>query len=76
MAQKEHISIVLTTHVPDHAILLGSKVGILDRSGHLISGNAEDIVTETNLQRIYQTDLRMVYVPEVERMACLAGNIH
>ena len=75
LAEEEKMAIVITTHVPDHAIMLGSKVGILDCSGQFIEGSAESIVTQDNLNRIYQTNLRMVYVKEVERLTCLACNI-
>ncbi|MFB0920869.1 MAG: ABC transporter ATP-binding protein, partial [Oscillospiraceae bacterium] len=38
-------AVVITTHNPDHAILLGGRAAILDRGGHLISGKADDIIT-------------------------------
>ena len=75
LARNKGIAIILTTHNPDHAILLGGKSGILDYDGKLITGDTSEIVTQANLRRIYQTDLRMAYVPEVQRMACVACNI-
>lgn len=67
-------TIVLTTHVPDHAILLDGLVGILRPGRDFVTGTAEQIVSEEMLAAIYDTDLRVVYVGEVGRRACLAVN--
>ena len=67
-------TIILTTHVPDHAILLGGLVGILRSDRAFAIGPAEKIVDEESLATIYDTDLRVVYVEEVGRRACLAVN--
>jgi iron complex transport system ATP-binding protein len=75
LALNKGIAIILTTHNPDHAILLGGKSGILDYDGKLITGDTSEIITQANLRRIYQADLRMAYVPEVQRMTCVACNI-
>ncbi|MDR3161989.1 MAG: ABC transporter ATP-binding protein [Spirochaetaceae bacterium] len=72
---KRGIAVVLTTHVPDHAMLLGGKTGILDREGYLTTGETEKIITEENLKLIYQTELRMAYMEPVNRMVCAACNI-
>jgi iron complex transport system ATP-binding protein len=69
---KRGIAIVLTTHMPDHALLLGGKTGILESNGHLESGKTENIVTEENLKRIYRTDLCMAYMERVGRIVCAA----
>ncbi len=75
LAQKENMAVILTTHMPDHAMLLGSKTGMLKNDGSLICGTACKILTEENLKEIYQTDLHMIYVPELSRTACLPGNL-
>ncbi|AEF86497.1 hemin import ATP-binding protein HmuV [Treponema primitia ZAS-2] len=75
LAEEEGIAVILTTHTPDHAILLDSRAGILDREGHFVSGNAEDIITVENLQGIYQADIAMPFIPEVNRRACVVRGI-
>lgn len=64
--------VIMTTHNPDHVILLGGTVGILNREGEMETGPAEEMLEETRLSEIYRANLRMVYVDEVERKACLA----
>lgn len=69
------ITILMTTHMPDHAILLGGKVGMLKRGGNMSIGTSEDIITEDSLNKIYNTDLHLIYVDKLKRNACIAGNI-
>lgn len=66
-------SVLMTTHDPNHAILLGGKAALLDREGILHVGEAEKIVTEENLRPLYQSELHVIPVPELDRRACLSG---
>ena len=75
LATKKQMTVILTSHTPDHAILLQGKTGILDRGGHFVIGSTNEIVTEANLSKIYQADLHMVYIDCVQRPACIAGNL-
>jgi iron complex transport system ATP-binding protein len=74
LAAQGHI-VVQTTHVPDHATLLDGIAGIMRPGAGLFVGSATEVVTEHNLSEIYDADLRVVYVEELRRMACLAGSI-
>ncbi len=75
LADEEGMSVLLTTHTPDHAILLGGQAAILDRTGRLEVGPASRIVTEERLREIYDTDVCMVDVDRLGRKACVAGNL-
>jgi iron complex transport system ATP-binding protein len=75
LSKDEGITIVLTTHMPDHAILLKGKTGLLDREGHMLTGLTGDIITEDSLRRIYNDDIYLVQVDKVNRMVCIAGNV-
>ena len=68
-------AIIMTTHNPDHPLLLAerlpeSRVAILDRSGHLQSGSVAAMITGEKLQALYQTDLQLVDVPALQRKVC------
>jgi len=39
-------SVVITTHNPDHALLLGGKAALMDDNGGLITGDTENVVTQ------------------------------
>jgi iron complex transport system ATP-binding protein len=66
---------VMTTHNPDHAILLGGSVAIVDKEGTVEKGLASKILTEERLSRIYRTDLRLRYVKEFQRIVCIAPGL-
>lgn len=64
-------SVVITTHNPDHALLLGDQAAIVSRQGEILQGPCEDIVTEENLRQIYGIDLYLMWVEQLGRTACL-----
>ena len=70
----EGYAVIMTTHTPDHAIMLNDTVALLDRSGALRVGGTDEILREDLLSEVYRTNVRMVYVKEVGRMACLASS--
>lgn len=68
-------TIVMTTHNPDHPMLLHSslptsRVAILNEHGRLQTGFAPEIITQENLTALYHTDLRLLEVPELQRQIC------
>ena len=71
----EGYSVVMTTHNPDHALLLGGKAAIVGRNGSLVQGECEEIVTEENLKKVYGIDLKLLYVDELGRKTCLVPNL-
>lgn len=71
----EGYSVVMTTHNPDHALLLGGRAAIVSRDGTIMQGECEDIVTEENLKKVYGIDLKLLYVDELGRKACLVPEL-
>ena len=73
---KQGYAVIMTTHTPDHAIMLDDIVALMDRDGMLHIGGVADIMQEEVLKDVYQSDFKMIYIPEIGRMACLANNKH
>lgn len=71
----EGYSVVITTHNPDHALLLGDKAAIVDRSGHIVQGNSSEILTEERLTEVYGIDLKIQYLETIGRTACLVPGL-
>lgn len=65
-------SIIMTTHNPDHAIMLDGIIGVLDRNGTMKVGEISDIITEDYLSEVYQLAVKISYVDKVNRSTCLA----
>lgn len=68
-------SIIMTTHNPDHIMLLEGMVGILDRNGRFSSGCAADVLTQDALRALYHSDIHVAYVDQVGRKVCMAGKL-
>jgi iron complex transport system ATP-binding protein len=68
-------SVLMTSHVPDHAILLESRVGVIERDLTFTLGNADDILTRSMLSALYAADIRVEHLENLDRSVCVPGNI-
>lgn len=69
--QKNGFAIVMTTHNPDHCMMLGGRVAILNKEGHLESGTVDNMLTEQKLQSVYNVNLHLTYIESAGRTACI-----
>lgn len=69
---KKGMSIVMTSHFPDHALLSQFNVGIM-KDGRLTDvGPADQVISEESMKRTYGADIRIVYVGgDVSRKVCV-----
>lgn len=78
---EQQFSVVMTTHNPEHPILLQktlpeSKTALLTQSGKLLVGRTDEIITEANLTALYpQANLRLFEVPSLHRNVCTIANL-
>jgi iron complex transport system ATP-binding protein len=72
---RDGYTIIMTTHTPDHAIMLDDTVALMDRTGGLSVGTTADIMQEKRLMEVYRTNLKLVYVAEAGRLSCLAVSV-
>jgi iron complex transport system ATP-binding protein len=56
------MSVVMTSHFPDQAFLAADKVGLMKNKRFIAMGKPDEVVTETNLQETYGTEIRIVYI--------------
>ena len=68
-------TVAVTTHDPNHAILLGGKAAILNDKGKLKSGDASEILTEENLRSVYGNSLNLIYTEEYKRNVCIFSDL-
>lgn len=71
----EGYSVVITTHNPDHALLLGDKAAVVSRDGKIAQGDSSFILTEETLSEVYGMDIRIRYIEELGRTACLVPGL-
>ena len=70
--KEEGYGVILTTHNPDHALLLQDQVAILDRNGILTTGLSTDVLNEKDLTELYGTELKLFHEACLGRDVCAA----
>jgi iron complex transport system ATP-binding protein len=66
---KSSIKILVATHSPDHAFMLGASVIFLNKGKAIYSGKPENAITPENLKEIYGVDVQIFNVQENGQMA-------
>ena len=64
------LSVIMTSHFPDHAFLSSNKVAIMNRGTIMEIGTPENVVTEDNMRQAYGIDVKILDVDE-NRKACI-----
>ncbi|MDO5823060.1 ABC transporter ATP-binding protein [Methanobrevibacter sp.] len=67
---KEGLSIIMTSHFPDHAFLSSNKVAIMKEKKFIDFGSPDDVVTEENLKEAYSIDAKLIELDN-ERKVCV-----
>ncbi len=70
MLRNQGFTVVMTTHNPDHCMMLGGRVAILDKHGSLEEGLVKNLLTENKLSALYNTSIRLLYSETIGRVAC------
>ncbi|OWT32642.1 iron ABC transporter ATP-binding protein [Methanobrevibacter sp. 87.7] len=50
------LSIIMSTHNPDHGFIVGNKVAIMKDKKFMEYGNPNDVLTENNIEKAYNID--------------------
>ncbi len=56
---KQGITVILSTHFPNHALLYSCKVAMMNNGGFIAFGPADKVITEDNLKNTYSIDVRI-----------------
>lgn len=73
--KNEGFGVVFTTHNPDHALLLGGKVAVINRQGTMTMGAVEDIINEKFLTELYGTPLHVGNIDGGKRRICYSPEL-
>ena len=68
------LSVVMTSHYPDHAFLSSNKVAIMKDGCIMDIGEPESVVTEENMRKAYGIDVKVIDVDD-SRKACIPMQI-
>ena len=67
---KSGLSIIMSSHFPDHACLSSTKVAIMKDGGFIDFGTPDDVVSEENLRKAYSIDVKLIELDN-KRKVCV-----
>ena len=68
---KEGYTVILTSHNPEYAFMLGGLVGMLYKNNTFQFGNVTCLMTEKNLTDLYDTRIKVKYLPDCSSYVCV-----
>jgi iron complex transport system ATP-binding protein len=68
---REGLSVIMSSHFPDHAFLSSNNVAIMQHGSFMAYGLAEEVITEENLKQTYGVDVSITYSYDVARHVCI-----
>jgi iron complex transport system ATP-binding protein len=71
MLARQGLSVIFTSHFPNHAFQLSCSVALMSEGTFLVTGKADEVVSEDNLRRIYGIDVKIAYIEEAGSKTCV-----
>lgn len=68
---KSDLSIIMSSHFPDHAFLSSTKVAIMKNKRFIDFGSPNNVVTEENLKKAYSIDVKLIELDD-KRKVCVS----
>lgn len=69
---KNGLSIIMTSHFPDHAFLVSNKVAIMKNGSLIDVGTPNDVITNENMRAVYGIDVEVTYLGgKINRKICV-----
>lgn len=59
---KSGLTVIMTSHFPDHAFLCSTKVVIMQKNGLYQKGSAKEVLTEENLRAAYGVEVKITSI--------------
>jgi iron complex transport system ATP-binding protein len=56
---RQGLSVMMSSHLPNHALLYSSKVALMHNGGILAMGNPDEVISEESLQEIYGIEVKI-----------------
>jgi len=55
--------------------MLNGNVALIDKSGHMTIGTCDSILTENNLEDVYNTKIKLLYIEGINRKICVPSGL-
>ena len=66
-----NMGVLMTTHFPDHALMLGSKTAVLSGGRIIAEGPASDVITDESMRELYNIEVHVEHIGD--RIICIPG---
>lgn len=71
----EGYAAVITSHNPEHALLLGGEVAAIGPNGKFTFGSCQEVINKDFLSSLYGIDLHIHHISELGRDVCVAPSL-
>ena len=68
-------AVLMTTHNPEHSLLLNSDVWLLNRDGQMTVGSSEELISEETLRKLYTSEICVSEIKFVSRRICFVNKL-
>jgi iron complex transport system ATP-binding protein len=66
------LPIIMTSHFPDHAFLVSSKVALMKKGEFIDAGTPDEVITDSNLEKVYNIKVKVLNVDSgINRKVCV-----
>jgi iron complex transport system ATP-binding protein len=66
------LPIIMTSHFPDHAFLVSSKVALMQKGEFIDLGPPESVITDSNLEKVYNIKVKVINLDSgINRRICV-----
>jgi iron complex transport system ATP-binding protein len=65
------MTIIMTSHFPDHAFIVSDQVGIMRDGAFSMIGSADTVITSDALRETYHVDVRVEFIEVAGRKVCI-----
>jgi iron complex transport system ATP-binding protein len=62
------LSVVMSSHFPDHAFISANKVAIMNEKNFIDIGRPEDVITEENMEKTYGINVKIMDIDDKRRV--------
>jgi iron complex transport system ATP-binding protein len=66
------LPIIMTSHFPDHAFLVSTKVALMQKGKFIDMGTPDGVITDSNLEKVYNIKVKVINVDSgINRKICV-----
>lgn len=69
--RERNMGVLMTTHFPDHALMLGSKTAVLSGGRIIAEGLAHEVITDDSMRELYGIEVHVRHIED--RVICIPG---